>query len=205
MSFVMKTQIPRRLFLRGAGVTLALPLLDAMTPAMAQSPVAPKPRFVGIFFPHGMAPGLWEPAADGALPDKLPFILESLEAVKNQTTVITGLWSKSAEPPEGTTGSDHWVAAAYLTGIKPRKTAAADATVGSPTIDQQIAQKIGVDTLLPSLQLAVEDPNSSSSNCGEGYSCSYTNSISWIGLPTLASDPAVLRGLMPVRYAAATQ
>src|SRR5256885_9060793 len=184
MSFIMKKHIARRTFLRGAGVTLALPLLDAMTPAMAQGTVAPKPRFVGIFFPHGMGPGLWEPQAEGALPDKLPFILESLEAVKNQTTVLTGLWSKSAEPPEGTTGSDHWVAAAYLTGIKPRKTAAADATVGSPTIDQQIAQKIGIDTLLPSLQLSVEDPNSSSSNCGEGYSCSYTNSISWIGLPT---------------------
>jgi hypothetical protein len=198
MSFVFSKQIPRRLFLRGAGVTLALPLLDAMTPAMAQTPIAPKPRFVGMFFPHGMAPGLWEPQAQGALPDKLPFILESLEAVKNQTTVITGLWSKSAEPPEGTTGSDHWVAAAYLTGIKPRKTAAADATVGSPTIDQQIAQKIGVDTLLPSLQLAVEDPNSSSSNCGEGYSCSYTNSISWIGLPTPSTEPLMRTAPLPM-------
>jgi hypothetical protein len=90
MSFVMKKQIPRRLFLRGAGVTLALPLLDAMTPAMAQSPVVGKPRFVGIFFPHGMAPGPVGAAGEGALPDKLPFVLESLEAVKNQTTVITG-------------------------------------------------------------------------------------------------------------------
>src|SRR5437762_10201425 len=194
----MKKRIPRRLFLRGAGVTLALPLLDAMTPAMAQTAVQPKQRFVGIFFPHGMGPGLWEPQAEGALPDKLPFILESLEAVKNQTTVLTGLWSKSAEPPEGTTGSDHWVAAAYLTGIKPRKTAAADATVGSPTIDQQIARKIGVDTLLPSLQLAVEDPNSSSSNCGEGYSCSYTNSISWIGLPTPANEAMELTSPLPM-------
>jgi hypothetical protein len=59
--------------------------------------------------------------------------------------------------------------------------------VGSATIDQQIARKIGQETLLPSLQLAVEDPNSSSSNCGEGYSCSYTNSISWIDLPVEAS------------------
>src|SRR5438105_11206633 len=188
MPFVMKKQIPRRTFMRGAGVTLALPLLDAMTPAMAQTAVQPKTRFVGIFFPHGMAPGYWEPQAEGALPDKLPFILESLAPVKDQTTVVTGLWSKSAEPPEGTTGSDHWVAAAYLTGIKPRKTAAADATVGSPTIDQIIAKKIGQETLLPSLQLAVEDPNSSSSNCGEGYSCSYTNSISWIDVPTPANE-----------------
>jgi Protein of unknown function (DUF1552) len=143
-----------------------------------------KPRFVGVFYPHGMAPGHWEPQAEGALPDKLPHIAEALSKVKNETTIMSGLWSKSAEPPEGTTGSDHWVAAAYLTGIKPRKTAGSDATVGSATIDQQIAQKIGRETLLPSLQLAVEDPNSSSSNCGEGYSCSYTNSISWIELPT---------------------
>ena len=185
--FITKRHIPRRTFLLGAGVTLALPLLEAMVPAstaLAQTAAAPKPRFVGIFFPHGMAPGYWEPKAEGALPEKLPYILESLEKVKDQTVVMSGLWSQSAEPPEGTTGSDHWVAAAYLTAIKPRKTAGSDATVGSPTIDQMIARKIGQDTLLPSLQLAVEDPNSSSSNCGEGYSCSYTNSISWVELPT---------------------
>jgi hypothetical protein len=185
--FITKRHIPRRTFLQGAGVTLALPLLEAMVPAstaLAQTAATPKPRFVGIFFPHGMAPGYWEPQAEGVLPDKLPYILEGLEKVKDQTVVMSGLWSQSAEPPEGTTGSDHWVAAAYLTAIKPRKTAGSDATVGSATIDQMIARKIGQDTLLPSLQLAVEDPNSSSSNCGEGYSCSYTNSISWIELPT---------------------
>jgi hypothetical protein len=187
MSFITKKHIDRRTFLQGAGVTLALPLLDAMVPAgtaFAQTAAAQtKPRFVGVFFPHGAAPGYWEPAAEGALPEKLPYILESLEPYRDQTVVMSGLWSQSAEPPEGTTGSDHWVAAAFMTGIKPRKTAGSDATVGSATIDQQIAQKIGQETLLPSLQLAVEDPNSSSSNCGEGYSCSYTNSVSWIELP----------------------
>jgi hypothetical protein len=189
MSFLTKKHIGRRTFLQASGVTLALPLLESMIPAstaFAQTVAGqPKQRFVGIFYPHGMAPGWWEPGTtDGPLPDKLPYILESLKNVKDQTTVMTGMWSQSAEPPEGTTGSDHWVAAAFLTGIKPRKTAGSDASVGSPTIDQQIALKIGQDNLLPSLQLAVEDPNSSSSNCGEGYSCSYTNSISWVALPT---------------------
>jgi hypothetical protein len=147
--------------------------------ALAQTAAAQRPqRFMGIFFPHGMAPGHWEPAT-GAL-DTLPYILEPLKNVKDQTVIMKGLWSKSAEPPEGTTGSDHWVAAAFLTAIKPRKTAGSDANVGSATVDQQIAVKIGQENLLPSLQLATEDPNSSSSNCGEGYSCSYTNSISWI-------------------------
>ena len=190
--FVSKKHIPRRKFLKGAGVTLALPLLEAMVPAataLAQTAAAPsRSRFVGMFFPHGMAPGYWVPEAAGALPAKLPYILESLAKVKDRSVVLSGMWSKSAEPPEGTTGSDHWVAAAYLTAIKPRKTAGSDATVGSPTIDQLIAQKIGQGTLLPSLQLSVEDPNSSSSNCGEGYSCSYTNSISWVALPTPAGE-----------------
>ncbi|HTM02399.1 MAG TPA: DUF1552 domain-containing protein [Vicinamibacterales bacterium] len=185
MSFITKKHLPRRTFLKGAGITLALPLLESMIPAstaFAQTVAAQRPtRFMGIFFPHGMAPGYWEPK--GATLDTLPFIMEPLRNVKDQTVIIKGLWSKSAEPPEGTTGSDHWVAAAYLTGIKPKKTAGSDANVGSATVDQQIATKIGQESLLPSLQLACEDPNSSSSNCGEGYSCSYTNSISWIELP----------------------
>ena len=199
---ITKRHIPRRTFLRSAGCTLALPLLDAMLPASvafaATEAATPRPRFVGIFFPHGMAPGYWEPGAEGALPDTLPFIMEPLKRVKDQAVIMTGLWSKSAEPPEGTTGSDHWVAAAYLTAIKPRKTAGSDATVGSPTIDQIIAQKIGQETLLPSLQLACEDPNSSSSNCGEGYSCSYTNSISWVELPTPPNEPFAHTSPLPM-------
>ena len=196
--FISKRHIQRRTFLKGAGVTLALPLLDAMLPAqtaLAQTAASPKPRFMGIFFPHGMAPGHWEADAEGPLPAKLAGIVEPLEGMKSHTVILGGLWSQSAEAPEGTTGSDHWVAAAFLTAIKPKKTAGSDANVGSPTIDQIIARKIGQDSLLPSLQMAVEDPNSSSSNCGEGYSCSYTNSISW---PTAVSplpmelDPQVV-------------
>jgi hypothetical protein len=199
--FVFKKNIPRRTFLKGAGVTVALPLLDAMVPAataLAQTAATPKARFAGIFFPHGMAPGYWVPEAHGPLPAKLPYIMESLANVREHTTILSGLWSKSSEPPEGTTGSDHWVAAAYLTGIKPKKTAGSDATVGSPTIDQIIAQTIGQETLLPSLQLAVEDPNSSSSNCGEGYSCSYTNSISWVAMPTLPSETDTRTSPLPM-------
>jgi uncharacterized protein DUF1552 len=202
MPFITKKHIARRTFLQASGVTLALPMLEAMLPAgtaFAQTAAAQvKPRFVGVFFPHGMAPGYWSPEGEGALPEKLPHIAEALANVRDEATILSGLWSQSAEPPEGTTGSDHWVAAAYLTGIKPRKTAGSDATVGSPTIDQIIARKIGQETLLPSLQLACEDPNSSSSNCGEGYSCSYTNSISWVELPTPPSEPYVHTSPLPM-------
>src|SRR5215510_4541617 len=202
MPFITKRHIPRRTFLKGAGITLALPVLDAMVPAstlLAQTVAGQSPsRFVGMFYPHGMVPGESETAAEDVLPDKMPYILEPLAGLKDHTVVLNGMWSQSAEPPEGTTGSDHWVAAAYLTGIKPRKTAGSDATVGSGTIDQQIAAKIGQETLLPSLQLAVEDPNSSSSNCGEGYSCSYTNSISWVGLPTPDNEPVPRTSPLPM-------
>jgi hypothetical protein len=92
--------------------------------------------------------------------------------------ILSGLWSKSAEPPPGQTGADHWVAAAFLCANKPKKTTGADIYDGT-TIDQMIAQRIGQETLLPSLQLALEDPGANSSNCGEGYSCTYSNTISW--------------------------
>src|SRR6185436_4537638 len=74
--FITKKHIPRRTFLQGAGVTLALPLLESMVPAstvLAQTAAAPTPRFVGMFFPHGMAPGYWEPKEEGKLPEKLPY------------------------------------------------------------------------------------------------------------------------------------
>jgi hypothetical protein len=179
--FIAKKHIPRRTFLRGAGVTLALPLLDAMLPAqtpLRKTAAAPVTRFTGIFVPHGMAPGYWIPDGLTLQPDKLPFIMEPLKPFVDQTVILSGLWSKSAEPPPGVTGADHWVAAAYMCADKPKKTTGADIRDGT-TIDQIIANKIGQDTLLPSLQLAIEDPGANSSNCGEGYSCAYTNSISW--------------------------
>ena len=178
--FVTKKYIPRRAFLRGIGVTLALPLLDSMIPAqtpLARTAANPKTRFTGIFVPHGMAPGYWVPAKEGT-GFELPMIMKPLEGVLDQSVILSGLWSKSAEPPPGTTGADHWVASAFMCATKPKKTTGAD-ILDNTTIDQLIAQRIGQETLLPSLQLALEDPGANSSNCGEGYSCAYSNSISW--------------------------
>jgi hypothetical protein len=177
--FIQKKHLSRRTFLRSAGVTLALPFLEAMLPAQtpfAQAATNPKSRFTGIFFPHGMAPGYWVPKTEGADFD-FPFIMQPLEPLRDRVVLLSGLHARSAEPPPGVTGSDHFVAASYLCAVKPKKTTGADVQVDM-TIDQIIAQKIGQGTLLPSLQLAVEDPGASSS-CGEGYSCAYTNSISW--------------------------
>ncbi len=179
--FITKKHLSRRTILRGSGAALALPLLDAMIPAstaLAQTAATPKPRFVGCFVPHGAAPGYWIPDTEGALEAELPFNWKPLEPFRNQTVIFSGLHSRSAEPPPGATGADHWVAAAFLCANKPKKTAGADVYAGT-TIDQIIAQKIGTENLMPSMQLAVEDPGANSSNCGEGYSCTYTNTISW--------------------------
>ncbi|MEI9813583.1 MAG: DUF1552 domain-containing protein [Acidobacteriota bacterium] len=187
MTFLTKKHISRRTVLRAAGATLALPLLDMMVPAgtaLAQTAAAGKPRFVGLFVPHGMAPGYWIPEKEGVLAESLPFNWKPLEPFRKDTVLMTGLHSRSAEPPPGATGADHWVAAAFLCANKPKKTAGADVYAGM-TIDQMIAQKIGRGNLMPSMQLAVEDPGANSSNCGEGYSCTYTNTISW----TSPTDP----------------
>ena len=178
--FIAKKHIPRRAFLRGAGVTLALPLLDAMVPAatvLAQTAATPKPRFIANFIPHGMSPGYWVPDQVGS-GFKMPPIFEPLEPFRKQTVILSGLHARSAEAPEGQSPPDHWVASAFLCANKPRRTAGADIYNGT-TIDQLIAQKIGSQTLIPSMQMAVEDPGANSSNCGEGYSCTYTNTISW--------------------------
>lgn len=180
MAFVTKKSLPRRTFLRGVGATVALPLLESMLPAMssvARAQQLSPTRFAGVFVPHGAAPGYWVPERTGRNFD-YPFIWKPLEPFRKHVVLTSGLWSQSSENPPGVTGADHFVAAAYLCAKKPRKTTGADIEAGT-TIDQAIAQRIGQDTLLPSLQLAVEDPGANASNCGEGYSCVYTNTISW--------------------------
>jgi len=178
--FLTNRTLARRTFLRGLGTTLALPFLDSMLPARgaraAMKQMSPT-RFVGAFVPHGAAPGYWVPEST-APGFKYPFIYEPLEPFRKQVVITSGLWSKSSENPPGVTGADHFVAAAYLSGVKPKKTTGADIEAGA-TLDQMIAQKIGQSTLLSSLQLGLEDPGANSTNCGEGYSCVYTNTISW--------------------------
>src|SRR5438046_1879110 len=164
--FISKKHISRRTILKGAGAALALPLLDAMVPAataLAQTAAKPTPRFVGCFVPHGMAPGYWVPEKVGANPD-IPFNFKPLEPFRDHLTILSGLHSRSAEPPPGATGADHWVAAAFLCANKPRKTTGADVYAGT-TIDQMIEQKIGAGNLMRSMQSGVEDPSSHSRKC----------------------------------------
>lgn len=180
MTFLAKKHLSRRTLLRGAGVTLALPLLDSMFPALApwaKAEAAPKiPRFAGIFNPHGWAPRYWVMDKEGPLTD-LPFVLKPLDAWKEHITVVSGLDATSSMPPPGETGGDHSRGAATFAGVPPKKTVNDDINLGT-TIDQVIAQKYGQDNFLPSIQLGIED-QSYLATCPWGYSCAYTNSVSW--------------------------
>src|SRR5690349_6433832 len=146
---ITKKHISRRTLLRGAGVALALPVLDSMFPAFTPWVKAQAgrktPRFVGLFNPHGWEPAHWA-MPEGPLGD-LPFILKPLEAHKDVITVISGLDATSSMPAAGETGGDHSRSAAVFSGIPPKKTVSADIHLGK-TIDQLIAEKYGQETLL---------------------------------------------------------
>jgi len=108
----------------------------------------------------------------------LGFIHQPLAPWRDKLSIVSGLDATSSMPPPGSSGGDHSRASAVFTGATPKKTAGADIYCGA-SVDQIIAQKYGQDTLLPSIQLAIEDPGANTGICGWGYSCAYSNSISW--------------------------
>jgi len=190
--FVTKKHLSRRTVLRGMGVTLALPLLDSMVPAqtpLAQTAANQPGRFLALMSPHGWSPTWWADGRPDIITGKdlpptegrnagLGFIHAPLAPWKDQITIVAGLDSTSSMPPAGSSGGDHSRTSAMFTGVAPKKTAGAD-IYGGTSIDQIIAQKYGQETLLPSIQLAIEDPGANTGICGWGYSCAYSNSISW--------------------------
>jgi len=176
--FITKKHIPRRTFMRGAGVTLALPLLESMVPALTPlrlTAATPVRRFVGIWHPHGAAPGYWSPLQEGT-DFEFSFITKPLEPFRNRVVLITGLDMPEAMATDEEPGGDHARGAVLLSGARPRRNAVSPSL--GVTIDQTIANKYGQDSILSSIQLGVED-NGNFGNCNWGYSCAYTNSISW--------------------------
>jgi hypothetical protein len=174
--FLTKKHIPRRTFLRGVGVTLSLPFLDSMIPAqtpLARTAASPPSRLACIYVPHGAVMDLWTPAAEGT-GFELPDILKPLEKVKDRITVISNLAHAQASGQGSDAGADHARSAAvFLSGVRPERGTQVRAGMSA---DQLAAQHIGQDTPVPSLELCIEDVGS---NCGAGYGCAYTNTISW--------------------------
>jgi hypothetical protein len=173
-------RLPRRLFLRGAGAAIALPALDAMSPALAATPPAPR-RMAFLYVPNGVDMPNWTPAAEGKL-DGLPRILAPLAPHREDVSVLTGLAHINGRALGDGAGDHARAAATFLTGVHPRKTAGADISLGV-SADQAAARHLGPATRFASLELGCEDGRQVGS-CDSGYSCAYSNSISWRGEAT---------------------
>jgi hypothetical protein len=175
MNFISKKHLSRRTFLRGAGVTVALPLLDSMLPAqtpLAKTAATPKSRFCGIYVPHGATMDKWTPAQEGA-GFEFTESLKPLEKYRNRVNVVTNLAHPLAGGVGSDAGADHARSAAvFLSGAHPEK----GAVHAGVTVDQVLAQHIGQETPLPSMEMAIEEVGL---NCGAGYGCAYFNTISW--------------------------
>jgi hypothetical protein len=175
---ITKMALPRRTFLRGIGATLALPLLDAMVPALsatAKTAAKAVPRLGFIYIPNGATMHLWKPATAGNL--ELSPSLSPLAALKDQVVVPTGLSHKQAEALGDGNGDHARGMTVWLSGTHPKHTEGADVRNGT-TVDQVAADVLGKDTPLKSLEVATEQ-NYLVGNCDNGYACVYVNTISW--------------------------
>jgi hypothetical protein len=208
MSFITRKHISRRTVLKGMGVTVALPFLDAMVPAgtayarSAAGAAASKTRLVAIEMVQGSAGStaigsqkhLWSPAATGKGFDLSAGSLKPLEPFRDYLTIVSNTDVRNAEAflaPE--IGGDHFRSSAvFLTQAHPKQTQGSDVHVGM-SLDQHYAQRFGQDTAIPSMQLCIENVDQAG-GCGYGYACVYTDSISWASpnepLP-MVRDPRV--------------
>src|SRR5438552_4320799 len=201
--FITKMSLPRRKFLHGVGVTLALPLLESMVPALtalASTAAAPNParRFGVVFVPLGERPGFWTPKSVGA---NFEFnqIMKPLEKFRDHVTVVSEL----CDPLDGHATT----VAAWLSGVVPKRTIAEDVHNGI-TIDQVIAKKVGQDTVFPSIELATEDFTGYIGGCDTQYACAYMNTLSWASPTTplpMEINPRVTFERMFGRAGTATQ
>ncbi len=174
-----KWQISRRSALRGLGTAMALPMLDAMVPAKAIAAAAkaelPK-RMAFLFVPNGVNLSHWTPEREGFGYD-LPTILQPLQGVRNDVSVLTGLTHDKGRANGDGAGDHARSASVFLTGSQPRKTSGGNIRSGV-SVDQAAAQQIGGRTRFPSIELGCEGGRNSG-NCDSGYSCAYSHNISW--------------------------
>ena len=171
--------LPRRTFLRGLGAVVALPMLDAMVPAFA-SPLRLKAntpcRLAFAYVPNGIIMESWSPLSVGTGFEVTP-VLEPLARHRQDWMLLSGLTHNNGRALGDGPGDHARAAASFLTGVHPRKTDGADISNGV-SVDQVAAQTIGQKTRFASLELGTEHGRMAG-NCDSGYSCSYSNSISW--------------------------
>lgn len=209
--FVTKTHLSRRTVLKGLGAAVALPMLDAMTPAMASSRVAAgPPRLICIEMVHGAAGcsalgaehNLWAPAATGRNFDLSAGSLKGLMPFQEHLTIVSNTDVACAEPYIAREiGGDHFRSSAvFLTQAHPKLTDGADVEAGT-SLDQIYAARIGARSPIPSMQLCIEDVDQGGA-CGFPYACAYTDSISWAAptkpLPMIRNPRVVFDELFSV-------
>jgi len=176
---ITQKALSRRTLLRGLGTTLALPLLDAMVPAFAATRLmaAKSPVRLGfVYVPCGIIMDRWTPATEGAS-FEFPRIMKALEPHRDRILVLSGLAQINGNPLGDGPGDHARAGATFLTGVHPKKTEGADIHAGIST-DQIAARFLGKQTQLASLEVGLEAPGMVG-NCDSGYSCAYTNTISW--------------------------
>jgi len=174
----MSSHISRRTVLKGMGSVIALPLLDAMIPttALAMSQKKPTVRMAFMFVPNGINMSAWRPGEPGVL-KSLPQTLQPLNEIKEHIAILSGLTQKNATALGDGPGDHARSAAAWLTGVHPRKTAGKDISLGI-SADQVAALKLGDQTKFASLELGCER-GGIAGDCDSGYSCAYSQNISW--------------------------
>ena len=186
---VTRKALPRRTFVRGLGVALGLPMLDAMVPAMsllAQTPASNVRRLGFVYMPNGVAKNssidYWTPSNEGKN-FGMSQILAPLEPFRDRMLVISGLDQNQAETGDDGASGDHTRGtSSWLTGVYPKRTEGADVRNGI-SADQIAASVIGRDTALPSLELGI-DLNFLAGQCENSYSCAYLNTLAWTSATT---------------------
>jgi hypothetical protein len=179
---ITRKSLPRRAFLRGVGTTLALPLLDSMIPALAVAATSkPVVRLGFVFHPVGMILNQWIPTAEGKGFEITP-TMKALEPYRENMVVLTGLAQVNGRALGDGAGDHAREGATWLTGVHPKKTEGVGIHAGI-SADQIAAKEFGKSTQLASLELGLESP-SLAGGCDSGYSCAYTNTISWRGPTT---------------------
>ena len=176
---ITKLALPRRAVLRGLGATLALPLLDAMVPALsalARTPASGAPRLGFIYVPNGAVMDKWKPTGVGT-DFEFSQLLSPLAPFRSQVNVLSGLAQMEARSYDDGAGDHSRGTAAWLSGIHAKRTEGADVQLGV-TADQIAAKEFGNSTPLASLELALETIDLVG-NCDNGYSCAYMNTLSW--------------------------
>jgi len=171
--------LPRRTFLKGLGLSMGLPLLEAMQPATSQAALANgahPTRAAFVFFPNGAIMPSWTPTGEGT-DYQLSETLQPLAKFKSELNVITGLGQDNGRAKGDGPGDHARCASTFLTGSHPYKTAGENIKVGI-SVDQAAAKSIGHHTKLPSLELGIEKGRNAG-NCDSGYSCAYSSNVSW--------------------------